>query len=1088
MVTTPHFVLVALLLACASVVTPARAQATDPPTASGALNPGHTAVSGFSGAVLSADSLAPGVDPIDKTVIDVNGASLRVFDLSTLGAPLAGQIINPPVTFDVKAKDIGQVFGLALDDGTRAGSTPNLYAGATSTFGIQIVGSQPDSEGKPIRLKIGAPGARFMDGQFGSLPGGGPGTIWKIDGTTGRPSVFASTDLNRTENSGPGLGGLAYDPKTRSLYASDLDTGLIHRFAIEGGGASAAQFDHGHAGRAAAGRSVAPDDGKRMDVTHSTFKPDDPSTWGLTQAERRVDGLAVHNGRLYYAVAEGPEIWSVGLNADGSFGSDTRLETPVRSERPAVVTAIVFDGSGRMLIALRGMVRNAFDFGQFIDRNSGEVRLFDPKQPGVSDPGGLWLAELRSLPVGSGAGNRSASGGLSLQHAYTPDGTIDLATCNATLIATGDALVAPALAGAATHGLQLNSIDRTGAVSGPPNQSAFVDFDGPQGDPDALGHIGAVVAFQRCDGPVAAQVVASGSQPPVQGAPLDAGAAWPPVQGALMDAGAGQSRLDQGAGNIAVAKTQNCRLATPDMAECDYTITATNTGATGVNRPITIEDAFSVAPDHVTLPDGGVGVERTAAGFQLNFLPDIAQRELAFKATFRVPPGGLTVENCASLSLAAAGPQGPAVDPTAAAGRSVRIVSGPTCVPNADGLTQGCVWDVDFLNQSEASAPVVFTFTTSQPVQPGTGIGGPSGTVLTLVDELTTLVKGPDIAPRENKISRLVATFPLNAPPPSATVALDAVASGATLGQGAQPDPAVAPMADANPADDTSCVKWHSNNPDDQGTPTNTPTEPQAGDPGRAPADPNAPNLAISKTQSCRLENANRARCTYQIAVTNTGQTPFQFAGGAVIEDTFSIRPADFVVNAAGAERTATGFRVPENRTRVFAPGESDTFPPFDATFTVPPGGLKVENCANLTLPPGGTPIPAVLTPIDDLLDGTTPSTATGLDKSVAMTGEPVCISRGAVKDCSWKVTVSNTGTVPFPFGFEFTTAEANTEVSALGGLTPSRRDSQKTIFERGPVMLPGTSKTLTVQATLPAGASPASADGRDGPRSLSGQ
>ena len=141
------------------------------PSASIGITPGSVAISGFSGNTLSAESLAPGVDPIDKTVIDLNGPSVRVFDLTSLGQRPAGQLLNPPVKFEVKAKDIGQVFPLALDDGSASRGTPNLYAGATAAFGIQIVAAQPDSEGKPVRLKAGAPGARFMDGQFGGLPG-----------------------------------------------------------------------------------------------------------------------------------------------------------------------------------------------------------------------------------------------------------------------------------------------------------------------------------------------------------------------------------------------------------------------------------------------------------------------------------------------------------------------------------------------------------------------------------------------------------------------------------------------------------------------------------------------------------------------------------------------------------------------------------------------------------------------------------------------------------------------------------------------------------------------------------------------------
>ena len=48
-----------------------------------------------------------------------------------------------------------------------------------------------------------------------------------------------------------------------------------------------------------------------LQITDPAFKPDDPATWGITQAGRRIDAMAVHDERLYYAVAEGPEIWSV---------------------------------------------------------------------------------------------------------------------------------------------------------------------------------------------------------------------------------------------------------------------------------------------------------------------------------------------------------------------------------------------------------------------------------------------------------------------------------------------------------------------------------------------------------------------------------------------------------------------------------------------------------------------------------------------------------------------------------------------------------------------------------------------------------
>ena len=98
-----------------------------------------------------------------------------MFDLSTLGGAPQGRAISPAVKLSVKAKDIGQVFPLAFDGG-KDGGPPNLYAGATSAFGLRRV-VRPDADGSPVRLKVGGPDAQFMKGQFGGLPGGAAGAI-----------------------------------------------------------------------------------------------------------------------------------------------------------------------------------------------------------------------------------------------------------------------------------------------------------------------------------------------------------------------------------------------------------------------------------------------------------------------------------------------------------------------------------------------------------------------------------------------------------------------------------------------------------------------------------------------------------------------------------------------------------------------------------------------------------------------------------------------------------------------------------------------------------------------------------------------
>src|SRR6185437_13670914 len=128
------------------------------------LAPGDTAMSGFSGATLSLESLPPGVAPIDKTVIDPAGSSVSILSLSTLGGVPQGRTIAPGVKLSIKAKDIGQVFPLAFDDG-KDGQPANLYAGATSAYGLNIVSAKPDADGSPVRLKVGAPDAQFMPGQ-----------------------------------------------------------------------------------------------------------------------------------------------------------------------------------------------------------------------------------------------------------------------------------------------------------------------------------------------------------------------------------------------------------------------------------------------------------------------------------------------------------------------------------------------------------------------------------------------------------------------------------------------------------------------------------------------------------------------------------------------------------------------------------------------------------------------------------------------------------------------------------------------------------------------------------------------------------
>ena len=100
-------------------------------------------MTGFSGAQ-PPTLIAPGVDPADKTYIDLAGPSARVIDLQTAGAPPQAQLLQAPKTFTVTASQIGQVFGVALDNA----SPPNIYVAATSAYGLPIV--VPDVDGDKL--------------------------------------------------------------------------------------------------------------------------------------------------------------------------------------------------------------------------------------------------------------------------------------------------------------------------------------------------------------------------------------------------------------------------------------------------------------------------------------------------------------------------------------------------------------------------------------------------------------------------------------------------------------------------------------------------------------------------------------------------------------------------------------------------------------------------------------------------------------------------------------------------------------------------------------------------------------------------
>ena len=465
---------------------------------------GDAAVAGFSGTYV----LGSPAQSVNKTYINLDGPALRVILLDGLGGSPRAQLVAAAKPFTVTAGQIGQVFSLALDDA----SPPHIYAAATSAYGLPIVVPDTDGDGVPDRARRGAPNAAFMPGLFGPvIADGGPGSIWKIDGVTGAVSLFANVTLNGEMNSGPALGGLTFDRASRQLFVADRDTGMIHRFTLDG--VERGRFDHGTQGLSALGLPpVAFDARKRLNIESPAFDSGNPATWAYAPPARRVFGLAVNRGRLYYAVASGLRIWSVSLLPDGSFGSDARIEVAVPRTAPssAEVSEILFDDNGDMLVAERGAPTGAYDYEMMAEAGENRVLRFRPKMPDDPPSRDLWFPVPKEYAIGFPQTYRNDNGGIAIGYGYDRNGNIDRAVCGGTLWSTGEQLrsardpeiVRRLQAGGPllVDGLQGNSTQLLRPLNEPPFESYYIDYDDRFDDSQTRGHLGGVVIWRICGG------------------------------------------------------------------------------------------------------------------------------------------------------------------------------------------------------------------------------------------------------------------------------------------------------------------------------------------------------------------------------------------------------------------------------------------------------------------------------------------------------------------------------------------------------------------------------------------------------------
>ncbi len=468
------------------------------------MQQGSAAVTGFSGFV--AYPAPEGADPFAYVTLNTDGAVATIVDLTSLGAK--GEPSQATKTFSVSAAHLGQVFGVTTD------TTPkrNVYLAATSAYGLSLF--VVDESGNLKRVQQGEPGAQLVPGQFGAPElGGGPGSIWRVAGDTGEISLFANIDAG--VGSLAALGGLAYHPGSQQIFAAERSTGIIYRIGLNG--QVRGKYDHGIEGRPGSGFAPIPmTPPPPADISSPAFDTANPATWGFAPPARRVLALAVHNNRLYYSIAQGPQIWSASITASGAIpGRDARMEVEIPSLQEGVeIASITFDPQGRMYVAERAATTGDFYLTQVARPGQARVLRYTQKAPNDPNPG-LWRLMPEQYSVGLAPAHANANGGVAIGYGYDDSGNINGGACGATVWSTGERLLDPGDGSeefTVLDGLQGNLTSLVQPQNTPPANAWFVDFDDQYGDPNLRGYMGAISTLP-CPAPAAAPPPPSASCP-----------------------------------------------------------------------------------------------------------------------------------------------------------------------------------------------------------------------------------------------------------------------------------------------------------------------------------------------------------------------------------------------------------------------------------------------------------------------------------------------------------------------------------------------------------------------------------------------
>ena len=132
---------------------------------------------------------------------------------------------------------------------------------------------------------------------------------------------------------------------------------------------------------------------------------------------------AIYLGQaVYYAVAAGPQIWSVGIARDGSFVVDPRWELDVPAQAgPLPVSDIAFSQRGAMILAQRAPIAAAYDYSAFTKPAEPRVLRFALKDRNDPPSPGSWKLVPQEYAVGFAGGYRNTNGGVAFGYGYGQD-------------------------------------------------------------------------------------------------------------------------------------------------------------------------------------------------------------------------------------------------------------------------------------------------------------------------------------------------------------------------------------------------------------------------------------------------------------------------------------------------------------------------------------------------------------------------------------------------------------------------------------------------------------------------------------------